>query len=56
MYKYFNGYLDHDYKIKALHIILPKTSAHVKSYDGETKWIYLFIEDDKLLKKYNDIW
>ena len=33
-----------------------KTSAYVKSYDGQTKWMYLFIEDDDLLKKYNTIW
>ena len=26
-YKYFIGYLDDDYKIKPLHIMLPKTSA-----------------------------
>ena len=23
----------------------PKTSAHVKSYDGQTKWMYFFIKD-----------
>ena len=33
-----------------------RTSAHVKSYDGETKWMYFFIEVDELLKTYNDIW
>ena len=31
--------------------MLPKTSAYVKSYDGQTKWAYFFIEDDDLLKK-----
>ena len=36
--------------------MLPKTSAYVKSYDGQTKWIYFLIEDDDLLKKYNTIW
>ena len=36
-YKYFIGSLDDDYKIKPLHIILPKTSSYIKSYDGETK-------------------
>ena len=55
-YKYFVGYLDDDYKIKPLHIMLPKTSAHVKSYDGQTKWMYFFIKDNDLLKKYNNIW
>ena len=45
-----------DHKVKPLHIILPKTNAYVKSYDGETKWIYFLIEDDELLEKYNFIW
>ena len=39
-----------------LHIMLPKTSAHVQTYDGQTKWMYFLIEDDKLLEKYNNIW
>ena len=45
------GYLHNDNKIKPLHILLPKTSAYVKSYDGRTKWIVFLIEDDSLLKK-----
>ena len=36
--------------------MLPKTSAYVKSYDGQTKWINFFIEVDELLGKYNTIW
>ena len=28
----------------------------MKSYDGETKWMYFLIEDDDLLEKYNSIW
>ena len=55
-YKYFIGYLYSGNKIKALNIMLPKTSAYVKSYDGKIKWMYFFIEDDDLLKKYNTIW
>ena len=44
-------------KVKPLNIMLPKISAYVKSYDGQTKWIYFSIEDDDLLKKkYNTIW
>ena len=43
-------------KVKPLNIILPKRSTYVKSYDGQTKWVYFFIEDDDLLKKYNTIW
>ena len=33
IYKYFIGYLYDDYKVKPLHIMFPKTSAYVKSYD-----------------------
>ena len=36
--------------------MLPKTRAYVKSHDGQTKWINLFIENDDLLKEYNTIW
>ena len=53
-YKYFNGYMN-DYKIKPFSRILPKMRACVKRYDRETKWVYFFVEDDELLKKYNDI-
>ena len=56
-YKYFIGYLHNDKKVKPLHIMLPKTSAYVKSYNGQTKWMYFLIEDDDLLEKYyNTIW
>ena len=50
-YKYFIGYFCNDNKVKPLHIMLPKTSAYVKSYDGQTKWMYFLIEDDDLFKK-----
>ena len=36
--------------------MLPKTSAYVKSYDRQTKWMYFLIEDDELLEKYNTVW
>ena len=36
--------------------MLSKTSAYVRSYDRETKWMYFFTEDDELLEKYNSIW
>ena len=35
--------------------MLLKATAHVKSYDGKTKWIYFLIEDVDLLEKYNTI-
>ena len=33
-----------------------KMSAYVEGFDGETKLIYFFIQDDHLLKKHNFIW
>ena len=45
-----------DHKFNPLHLMLPKTIAYVKSYDGQTKWIYFLIKDDELLEKYNAIW
>ena len=36
--------------------MLLKTRAYVKSYDGETEWMYFFIEDDELLEIYRGIW
>ena len=38
--KYFIGYLHNDHKVKPLYIMLPKTSANIKRYDGQTKWMY----------------
>ena len=55
-YKYFIGYLYNDDKVKSLHIMVPKTSAYVKRFDRQTKWMYFLIENDDLLKKYNIIW
>ena len=36
--------------------MVPKTNAYVKSYDGQTRWMHFFIDDDDLLEKYNTIW
>ena len=36
------GHLYNDHKVKPLHTLLPKTSAYVKSYDEQTKWMYFF--------------
>ena len=36
--------------------MLPKTSAYVKRYDGQTKRRHFLIQDDGLLEKYNIIW
>ena len=50
IYKYFIVYLYNGNKVKPLNIMLPKTSAKIKSYDGRIKLIYFLIEDDDLLK------
>ena len=51
-YKYCTGYLHNDLKVNPLHIMLPKTSAYVKDYNGQTKWMYFLIEVYELLEKY----
>ena len=43
-YKYSIGYLYNDHEVKPLHIMLPKTSAYVKSYYGKTKWMYFLLK------------
>ena len=54
--KYFIGYLYNDHKVSLLQITLTKTSAYVKSYDGQIKLMHFLIEKDDLLEKYNTIW
>ena len=41
-YIYFIGYLYNGNKVKPLNIMLPKTNTYVRSYDGQTKWMYIF--------------
>ena len=43
------------HKAKPLRVMLPKTSAYVKSYNGQTKCICFLIKVDELLEKYNTI-
>ena len=54
--KYFIGYLYNGNKDKPLNIMLPKTNVYVKSFNGQTKWMYFLIKDDDLLENYNTIW
>ena len=54
-YNFFIGYKDDYHNIKPLCIMPSKTSAYVKIYSGKTKWIYFFIEHDKILEKHNGI-
>ena len=44
------------HEVKTLHIMIPKINAYVKSSDGQTKWMYILIEADELLEKYNTVW
>ena len=40
-----------------IHIMLPKTSTYVKSYDGKTKWMYFFDWRWWLIREwFNTIW
>ena len=55
-YIHFIGCFYNDHKGNQLHSMLPKTSAYVKRYEGQTKWTYSLIEDDDLLEKCNTIW
>ena len=48
--------MHNDTKATPLHIMLLKISVYLKSYDGQTKWMYFLTEDDDLLEKYNTIW
>ena len=41
-----------DRKVKPLHIMLPKASAYVEHYDGQTKQTQFLIKGYKLLEKY----
>ena len=45
--KYIFGYLFNGHKFKPLHIMLPKRSVYVKSYDLQTKEMYFLIEYDE---------
>ena len=36
--------------------MLLKTSTYVKIYNGQTKSMYILIDDDNLLEKYIAIW
>ena len=36
--------------------MLNKTSAYIKSYDRQSKWMYFLTEDEGFLENYNTIW
>ena len=43
--------MDNNYKIKPPSIFFRKMKAYVKSYHGETKWIFFWLKMMKYLKK-----
>ena len=43
-------------KYSCPYIMLPKTSAYVRRYDGETEWMHFYTQNNESLEKYNDIW
>ena len=51
---YFNGYKD-DKKARSLCIFLERLSEHRRDFD-ETKYMPILKKNNKLLKKYNEIW
>ena len=55
-YRYFIGYFYNDHNVKPYHMMLPKISAYVKTYDRQTKWMHFLIGYNELLEKYNTIW
>ena len=46
---FFIDYLFDEYKVKPLDVVLSKTNAYVKGYDGQTKRMGFLIEDDDIL-------
>ena len=49
-FKYCIGYKDVLYRNKTLRVLLRKTSAYVKSYNGETKLMYFWLKMINCLK------
>ena len=61
-FKYLIG-IKFDKAIRPLVLIMSKMSGYVKTFkvkDGDTdknnKWMFFFIDDEKLLEKYKTIW
>ena len=54
-YKYFCGYLNNDV-IKPLCVILPQMDGYIKYFDDGGKNMSFVTDDEKIYKKYNEIW
>ena len=53
--KYICGYLDKDI-IQPLSVILPQMNRYIKYFDDRAKNMSFITEDEKIYKKYNEIW
>ena len=54
-YKYFCGYLNNDV-IKPLCVILPQMDEYIKHFDDGGKNMSFVTDDEKVYRKYNEIW
>ena len=54
-YKYFCGYLNNDV-MKPLCVILPQMNGYIKYFDDGGKNMSFVTDDEKVYKKYNEIW
>ena len=54
-FKYFIGYKEGEV-IKPLHIILPQMNGYIKYFENGGKNMSFTIENDSVLKKFNEIW
>ena len=54
-YKYVCGYLNND-TIQPLCVILPQMDGYIKYFDNGGKNMSFVTDDDKIYKKYNEIW
>ena len=54
-YKYLCGYLNNDV-IQPLCVILPQMSGYIKYFDDGRKNKSFVTDDEKICKKYNEIW
>ena len=54
-YKYICGYLNND-TIQPLCVILPQMDGYIKYFDDGGKNMSFVTDDEKIYKKYNEIW
>ena len=54
-YKYLCGYLNNDV-IQPLSVILPQMNGYIKYFDNGGKTMTFVTDNEKVYKKYNEIW